>query len=227
MALTTNLVGYWKLDESSGNATDSSGNSHTLTNNNTVTYAAGKINNGAVFNGTTNFLSLANGSSLVQGGAMTIAGWAKFTTVGSTWGFRNDSNCDFYLNPFSSTQAEVRYRNSAGTAFTFTSTSTYDTTFRHYAITWDGTTAILYVNGASNNSVAGGGNTFFTSTTTTFTIGKNEGSGGFMNGSTDEVGLWSRALSSAEISSLYNSGAGLSYPFGAVVHNLMTLGVGA
>ena len=48
MALTDNLVSYWKLDESSGNAADSVG-SNTLTNTNTVTYSAGKINNGADF----------------------------------------------------------------------------------------------------------------------------------------------------------------------------------
>jgi hypothetical protein len=213
MALLTNIKGYWKLDEASGTAADASGNGNTLTNNNTVTYSTGKINNGAVFNGTTNFLSLANGSSLVQGGPMSIAGWAKFTTVGSAWGFRNDSNCDFYLNPFSATQAEVRYRNSSGTAFTFTGVSNYDTTFRHYAITWDGTTAILYVNGSSVNSVAGGANTYFTNTAVTFTIGKNEGSGSFMAGTVDEVGLWAQCLSSGDITSLYNGGTGIQYPF--------------
>lgn len=32
----------------------------------------------------------------------------------------------------------------------------------------------------------------------------------------DEVGVWSRALSSAEIAQLYNSGSGLSYPLSVV-----------
>lgn len=215
MALLTNIKGYWKLDETTGDASDATGNGNTLTNTNVVLYAAGKINNGAVFNGTTNFLILTNGSSLVQGGPMSIAGWASFTTVGSVFGFRNDSNCDFYFNPFSSTQAEVRYRNSAGTAFTFTGTSTYDTTLRHYAITWDGTTATLYVNGSSVGSVGGGGNTFFTNTAISFTIGKNEGSGAFYAGIGDEMGLWAQCLSSADVSSLYNAGTGIQYPFGA------------
>ena len=49
MSLTTNIVAYWKFDESSGNAMDSTGNGNTLTNVNTVTYSAGKINNGANF----------------------------------------------------------------------------------------------------------------------------------------------------------------------------------
>jgi hypothetical protein len=29
----------------------------------------------------------------------------------------------------------------------------------------------------------------------------------------DEVGFWTRALSAAEVTSLYNSGNGLQYPF--------------
>lgn len=227
MALLTNIQAYYKLDESSGNAADATGNGNTLTNTNTVTYAAGKINNGAVFNGTSNFLIKTNGSALVQGGPMSIAGWAKFTTVGSVWGFRNDTTCDFYFNPFSSTQAEIRYRNSAGTAFTFTGTSTYDTTFRHYAITWDGTTSSFYVNGSLNNSVAGGGGTFFTSAVTSFTVGKNEGSGSFVAGTVDEVGLWSQCLSSTDITTLYNAGAGIQYPFSTTTPSkLGLLGVG-
>lgn len=43
------LAGYWKLDESSGNAADSSGNSLTLTNNGTTPFAAGKYGNAADF----------------------------------------------------------------------------------------------------------------------------------------------------------------------------------
>ena len=45
--LSNGLVGYWKLDESSGNAADSSGNGLTLTNNATTTYVTGKFSNGS------------------------------------------------------------------------------------------------------------------------------------------------------------------------------------
>ncbi len=46
-AFSEGLVGYWKLDESSGTAADSSGNSLTLTNNATTTYVAGKFGSGS------------------------------------------------------------------------------------------------------------------------------------------------------------------------------------
>ena len=49
MALNTNILASWKFDESSGNASDSSGNGKTLTNINTIAYVAGKVNNAADF----------------------------------------------------------------------------------------------------------------------------------------------------------------------------------
>ena len=45
-SLTTNLISYWKLDETSGTRVDSVGNND-LTDNNTVLYGAGKQGNGA------------------------------------------------------------------------------------------------------------------------------------------------------------------------------------
>ncbi len=45
--LTNGLLGYWKLDETSGNASDYSGNGLTLTNNATTTYLPGKFGNGS------------------------------------------------------------------------------------------------------------------------------------------------------------------------------------
>ncbi len=46
-SLSDGLSGYWKMDESSGNVTDYSGNSLTLTNNGTTTFVTGKFGNGS------------------------------------------------------------------------------------------------------------------------------------------------------------------------------------
>ena len=45
--LANGLVGYWKMDESSGNPVDSSGNGLTLTNNGSTTFVAGKYGKGS------------------------------------------------------------------------------------------------------------------------------------------------------------------------------------
>ena len=49
MALTDNLLGWWKLDESSGNAADATGGGYTLTNVNSTPFVTGKIGNAADF----------------------------------------------------------------------------------------------------------------------------------------------------------------------------------
>jgi hypothetical protein len=59
-----------------------------------------------------------------------------------------------------------------------------------------------------------------------------EGNGGgsqFFNGAIDSIGVWSAILTSTEITSLYNSGNGLEYPFASsasTAKNLLLLGIG-
>jgi hypothetical protein len=77
MSLTANLIGYWKLNESSGDATDSSGEGHTLTNNGTVTYSAGKLNNCANIS-TDKYFSNASYTDFDLGtDIFTVAFWEK------------------------------------------------------------------------------------------------------------------------------------------------------
>src|SRR5205807_557155 len=55
---------YWKFDEANSTAADSTGNGNTLTNNNTVTYSGGKINNGAnLVAASSQYFSITNASS--------------------------------------------------------------------------------------------------------------------------------------------------------------------
>lgn len=61
--LTNGLVGWWKMDESSGNPVDSSGNGNTLTNNGTATFSTGKFGNAGVTAQTgSKYFSIASGS---------------------------------------------------------------------------------------------------------------------------------------------------------------------
>jgi hypothetical protein len=65
--LLVDLKGYWKLDETNGIRYDSHGTNH-LTDNNTVTSAAGKLSNAAQFDSAnTEYLSLADNASLSTG----------------------------------------------------------------------------------------------------------------------------------------------------------------
>lgn len=77
-SLGNGAVAYWRLDESSGNATDSIGG-NTGTNSN-VTYTTGKINNCAVFNGSSALFSVTTNASL-QSSVFTYAAWVKTSSL--------------------------------------------------------------------------------------------------------------------------------------------------
>ena len=76
--LTNGLVGYWKMDESSGNAADSSGNSYTLTNNATATFAAGKFANaGSLASASSQYFNTATNMGNIQ----TASFWVNPTST--------------------------------------------------------------------------------------------------------------------------------------------------
>lgn len=86
------LVAYWKFNEDAGDAIDSSGNGHTLTNTN-VTYGAGKLNNCSIFNGTTSKFIGANSEDWNFGtGTFTIAIWIRSSANGAVQHIACNSN---------------------------------------------------------------------------------------------------------------------------------------
>ena len=66
----------------------------------------------------------------------------------------------------------------------------------------------LYVDGVS---VANGTDSYNTGTTYTPTLGTNPQNPGDNKGTMDELGIWNRALTQAEITTLYNGGTGMTY----------------
>lgn len=219
MALTDQLVSYWRLNESSGNAVDSVG-SNTLVNTGTATYSAGKINNGANFTATTMYLGKANPTGLPSGtAAFSMACWVNFTNFstaryffgfgGAGAGTRVTIRCD-------SSTAWFIDDNGVGTAFPAVSAMSTGTWY-HVVYTYPGSGNIYtaYLNGTSigtaNNTRAPNLGT------TVVSLGSNKNTSAAENlvGSIDEVGIWSRALTGAEVTSLYNGGTGISYSFGA------------
>jgi hypothetical protein len=77
--------------------------------------------------------------------------------------------------------------------------------------TSDGTNQIVYLNGSSD----GTGSRAVLTNADTIAIGRRNypSAEGYFDGLIDEVAIWSRALTSDEVTSLYNSGDGITYPF--------------
>lgn len=99
-------------------------------------------------------------------------------------------------------------------------------TWYNHVITWNGTTAIWYVNGTSSFSAAS--TDALDANTTVFTIcGWAGNTTQQPAGEIDHIAIWSRALSSTEVTQWNNGNSLLAYPFvSANKVGLMTMGVG-
>lgn len=228
------MVAYWKLDESSGDAADALGVEN-LTNVNTVTYSNvhAIINNGAVFaGGSSQRLRRADDAALSITGDISISFWMYMTSDPQSTGaqailtkFGNASGFgyEFEIIPGSTTAGAIQaYYASDAAGSTATYGSTGDNTIHlntlyHVVITMAVATKVItiYINGSSSSVTYGSqAASSIYDNTADFLIGaRMYGPDHFFYGTIDEVGLWSRVLTSGEVTSLYNSGAGFSYPF--------------
>ena len=104
--------------------------------------------------------------------------------------------------------------DQGGGLFTQTTQSISNSTWYHVIVQRSGSTVYVRINDSASSSVAA-----FTGTSGSLTnsvkLGTSEFTGSWQVGMTDEVAIWSRALSGAEITSLYNGGSGLQYTFGS------------
>lgn len=227
--LTTNLVSYWKLDESSGNAADSVG-SNTLTNTASVTYVAALINKGASMNGGP-YLTITDGSQsgLDITGDISTSFWLKLAgEPGTDNGFEmvtkwaSGSGAYRFIYHDAGGQAQMYGAlydaGNPGTNVNYTKNISHIGTsaFHHMVFTFKASTGTMtfYLDGSNLGTTVDTSVSTINNSSGNFDIGAlGVGIQGFFNGIVDEVGLWSKELTSGEVSSLYNSGAGFAYPF--------------
>lgn len=213
MVLIDNLISYYKLDESSGDAIDAHGS-----DDGTVTGAtqnvSGKINTAYSFDG--NDLVELN-SSISGDTSVTATCWFK---TSSSTGFQ--AILDLNNDGGSSTKGFAIEFDGAdgviqplidGIARGSGSTVINDGTWHFAVITRNGNDYNVYLDGGSTPeaTLTNAGGSFGAVNR----IGQNGHASidGFFIGEVDEVGIWSRVLSTSEMSELYNSGNGLAYPF--------------
>ena len=217
------LVGYWSFDVGKGGAkaVDMSGrgNNGTLTNmNTTAAWVGGKIGNALNFDGVDDYVKAGAGEAIT--GDMTASAWVKTPSAISTdypqiisragdGDTTNGWNLYWYrlggANKFSfivKVGAGAWGDDYAQTADGFASPSTW------YFVTGvrRGTTMEIWVNGKLEATDAGTSGTITYSASPTYQIGtKASGDVTTMwKGTIDEVRVYNRALSAAEIYRLYN-----------------------
>jgi hypothetical protein len=218
MALTDNIASYWKLDETSGNAADSVG-SNTLTNTNTVTYVPGKINNGADFEASSSqyFEDTTPSGINMNSAGFTVSFWAKPEALSNTIhiakGTGGTGNEYFF---FMGTDGKINFGGhntlNAEQSSGFSTTALSTSEFKFVVGRYTGTHFSISINAVTENSAASTGT--LKTNQGTFYVGRQAGGTPFYaDGITDEIGIWQRSLSDAEVTQLYNGGAGIQYPF--------------
>jgi hypothetical protein len=229
--LLTGIRAYWKFNEASGTLYDSTANANNLdVISGSPTYrAAGKIDSGFTFNSDTDVISKASSTNIRPTGAtFSVSFWVKFSTLPSVGG--SSQNIFVITDSTTGTGYAIRILgasdnsihlviyNATPTQYQWYSTSNIinDNNWHHVVCIakGNGLSGEVWVDNADDNVSADtqSGNIITADGATV--LGNISAAGGeaFL-GTLDEVGVWNKALTSTEVSSLYNSGSGRSYPF--------------
>lgn len=212
VALSDNLISYWSLE----NVNDSHG-SNNLTNNNTVTFVTGKVANAGNFvSASSQYLSIANNTSLEAGDIdFTWAGWVYLTntaaarTIMAKWGAGADGDYRLqFITAGTTFQFAVRNAANSATVTATWSASVSAATWYYVVVRHDATANIISisVNAGTPVTAALTGGTRVSANG--FALGALNTGATFHNGGLDEAGWWKRYLADAELTDLYNGGAG-------------------
>ena len=204
--MANGLIGYWKLDETSGtSAADSTGygNTGTYVNSPTLNVAPPAAltfpSRAVTFNGSSQYVSGFT-SPAAMTSISTISLWIYPTTSDTNYRciFGSNSNNGDINSWYRSGTVTLIVINSAGTQYTTTATASLNT-WTHFVFKFDGTYANIYKNGTYVSQVA------WTGTVFSYTGKENIGYGvsSYFAGSIDDVRIYNRALTEGEISGLY------------------------
>jgi hypothetical protein len=211
----TSAVGQWSFDAGSGSsAADSagSGNDGALINN--PQWTAGAAGKALSFNGDGTAVRMAGAGSLANlyKAGMTVSAWIRPASSGGGGRGRivdKDNNDAGWFFSMYSDRIQFAVDQFNGSNPSRISNASVDSNrWQHVAATWDGSqdgsNIHLYVDGAPvDGSAVDGSGTAYDDSGTPLTVGNRAGdlSRGF-DGGIDEVQVYNRALSAAEIRSL-------------------------
>lgn len=221
MSLTDNLVAYWKLDEASGTRVDATGRGNDAAPTSTPGNAAGVISSALDIDGTNyKYIAAQNSADLQTGDVdFTLAAWIWFDASSSDYDLIGKwSSSDLEYELALSGQKFRFYLTPDGSSFPGVDATTFgnvsDSTW-YFVVLWHDATADtvnICVNAGATDSTSHSAGVRVG--TAIFKFGKTDFGVGHFDGRIDEVGFWRRVLTSGERTTLYNAGAGKTFPFG-------------
>lgn len=229
--LLSGLIAYWKLEEASGTRYDSHG-SYDLNENVGIDDGVGVKGNCAVSNSTYNdgrSLTISPSPYDSVGASWSLSFWMStndnnddtFNMFPNAWG-----NCVLFeiltIDGNKIVQGRLWKDGEAAEINTDVSRSEiYSGGFVHVAITHDlpTKTVRVYYDGIEEHVVTyttslnpvNGTESADANTILSMFAGDTDGTNYAGPGKLDEVGIWGRAITAAEVSALYNNGSGITY----------------
>lgn len=166
------------------------------------------------FDGTDDYATSANGSSVIANAAgISLSFWVfptqsspGYPDFGGMAGFRNESDCDFHILQLGSNNVEARIRTNTGTPYTITYNGGMNlNSWNHFVLTFNGSTLTLYHDGSQVSSASA--SRTITNSNVAFSVGYIPwtSTNFYFQGSVDDVGLWDKALTANDVNSLYSS----------------------
>ena len=215
------IVGCWKLDETSGTtAADSTGygnNGTVITMNPPTGWTTGQIDGALRFDGGNNYVSLPIGSVINSLTNCTISSWVNWSGSGSSWqriwDFGTGQTCNMFLTPNNGDTGSMRFAitingSSSEDRTTVAGSSPLSIGWHHVAVTIDADhhTHTLYLDGTSvaQNTSAYRKPSDLGITTQNYLGKSNYSYNPYFIGTLDEVRIYNRVLTATEIAALTN-----------------------
>lgn len=213
------LTHYWGMNETSSNQVADSIGSTNGTAASGATITTGKIANARLFNGTVNqgYVDFGNNISFDRTNPFSFSFWVN-EAAGSGSQFiiaKQDNLVDgrgYSITSDGSGHVSFNLYNNTGNALSVGSNIDIRGGWHYIAAVYDGASTVkLYVDEQQPVTTAGPALSGTIAGTDPFLFGARENASfNILNGKLDEVGVWNRALTAGEVSTLYNGGTGLS-----------------
>ncbi len=233
--LSNGLVGYWKMDETTGTsgpswtAIDSSGSGRNGTGAENAVVTSGKFGNGGGLDGSGDYLDMGDQTEHDLTFPFTLSAWINISQLPSVKGSDSEimskyggagtrqwtlgigtDNVLYFFKSHNGTNGE--YGVISGHEFTSSDVNVW----RHvvYSVDSQGV-ANMYVDGSLVESYTFSNTTIYTGASTSMRIGARALNSNYFKGTIDEARIYSRALTSSEVKSLYQWAPGpiMAYNF--------------